>query len=100
MSPTKRTHDERRHGYRGEKPVKIAVIKLPRMSNFTDFSVFEQFTQVSVYYTETPEGVQNADMIILPGTKSTMSDLLWLRQSKNGRVSKLCHPHIDNIVFL
>lgn len=80
-SLSERLHDERRHGYRGEKPVKIAVVKLPRISNFTDFSVFEQFAQVSVYYTETPEGVQNADMIILPGTKSTMSDLLWLRQS-------------------
>lgn len=67
--------------YNKEKPVKIAVVKLPRISNFTDFSVFEQFEQVSVYYTESPEGLKNADLILLPGTKSTMSDLLWLRQS-------------------
>ena len=84
-SLSERLHDECRHsefyhGYNGEKPVKIAVVKLPRMSNFTDFSVFDQFEQVSIYYTESPEGLQNADMILLPGTKSTMSDLLWLRQ--------------------
>lgn len=75
------TEDAHCHGYHGEKPVKIAVVKLPRISNFTDFSVFEQFEQVSVYYTESPEGLKNADLILLPGTKSTMSDLLWLRQS-------------------
>lgn len=80
-SLSERLHDEAHHGYNGEKPVKIAVVKLPRISNFTDFSVFEQFEQVALNYTVTLECVQNADMIILPGTKSTMSDLLWLRQS-------------------
>lgn len=79
-SLSERMHDMAHYRYDGEKPVKIAVVKLPRISNFTDFAVFEQFAQVSVYYTETPEGVQNADMIILPGTKSTMADMRWLRQ--------------------
>lgn len=76
-SLSERLHDE----YKGERPIKIAVVRLPRISNFTDFSVFDQFHQVSMYYTESPEGLQNADFILLPGTKSTMSDLLWLRQS-------------------
>lgn len=75
------SEDIHRHGYNSEKPVKIVIVRFPRISNFTDFSVFEQFEQVSVSYTESPAGLKNADLILLPGTKSTMSDLLWLRQS-------------------
>lgn len=80
-SLSERLHDGTRHDDVGEKPVKIAVIRLPRLSNFTDFAVFEQFEQVSIYYTDSVEGVNRADFIIIPGTKSTMSDLRWLRQS-------------------
>lgn len=80
-SLSERLHDGKCHGDVGEKPVKIAVIRLPRLSNFTDFAVFEQFEQVSIYYTDSVEEVNRADFIIIPGTKSTMSDLRWLRQS-------------------
>ncbi len=80
-SLSERMHEAGNYGFDGERPVKIAVIKVPRISNFTDFAVFEQFAQVRVSYTETPEGVQNADLIILPGTKSTMAAMMWLRQS-------------------
>ena len=61
-------------------PIEIAVIKLPRISNFTDFNVFEQMEQVSLIYVENPEELVNPDMIILPGTKNTIEDLLWLRE--------------------
>lgn len=79
-SLSERLHDKS-CGYAGEKPVKIAVVRLPRLSNFTDFSVFEQFEQVSIYYTASAEGINNADFVIIPGTKSTMADLRWLRQN-------------------
>lgn len=73
---------ERLHGcYDGIKDVKIAVIRTPRMSNFTDFAVFETFEQVSIYYVTSPKELYEPDMIILPGTKSTMDDLRWLRQN-------------------
>ena len=63
------------------KAVDIAVIKLPRISNFTDVSSLERFANVSVRYVQQPEKLGTPDMILLPGTKSTIADLLWLRQS-------------------
>ena len=63
------------------KAVDIAVIKLPRLSNFTDVSPLERFSNVSVRYVQQPEKLGSPDMILLPGTKSTIADLLWLRQS-------------------
>ncbi|MBE6944854.1 MAG: cobyric acid synthase [Ruminococcaceae bacterium] len=63
------------------KPVDIAVIRLPKLSNFTDFSPLDRNEQVSVRYVGKPEDLHDPDMIILPGTKSTIADLLWLRQS-------------------
>lgn len=65
----------------GQKPIDIAVIKLPRISNFTDFSPFEQHPIVSLRYVTCLNELRQPDMIILPGTKSTISDLLWLRQN-------------------
>lgn len=61
--------------------IDIAVIRLPRLSNFTDFNVFERFKGVSVRYVTKANQLGNPDMIILPGTKNTMKDLLWLRQN-------------------
>ncbi|MDF2586796.1 MAG: cobyric acid synthase [Anaerocolumna sp.] len=61
--------------------VDIAIIKLPRISNFTDFNPLEQMEGVSVRYVTNVSELKDADMIILPGTKSTMQDLAWLRQN-------------------
>ena len=63
------------------KDIDIAVTKLPRISNFTDVSPLERFESVSVRYIERPDQLHQPDMILLPGTKSTIADLLWLRQS-------------------
>ena len=63
------------------KLVDIAVIHLPRISNFTDFSPLERYENVSLRYVEKVSELHSPDMILLPGTKSTISDLLWLRQS-------------------
>ncbi|MGM9585855.1 MAG: cobyric acid synthase, partial [Faecousia sp.] len=68
------TRDTRR------KLVDIAVIRLPRISNFTDFSPFERYGNVSVRYVESVEDLHKPDLILLPGTKSTIADLQWLRQ--------------------
>lgn len=72
---------ERLDRYDGTKEIQIAVIRTPRMSNFTDFAVLEQFEEVSVYYADTKEALRNPDMIFLAGTKSTISDLMWMRQN-------------------
>ena len=63
------------------KLLDIAVIRLPRISNFTDFSPFERYENVSLRYVEKVSDLQKPDMILIPGTKSTISDLKWLRQS-------------------
>ena len=69
------------HTGNGRKDIDIAVVKLPRISNFTDVSPLERFESVSVRYIERPDQLHQPDMILLPGTKSTIADLLWLRQS-------------------
>lgn len=61
--------------------IDIVVIRTPRISNFTDFNAFEQFEGVGVRYVKSPKDVGDPDMIIIPGTKSTMGDLKWLRET-------------------
>ncbi len=60
--------------------IDIAVIRLPRISNFTDFNILESMEGVSLRYVKSVSELKNPDMIILPGTKNTMKDLQWLRQ--------------------
>jgi adenosylcobyric acid synthase len=72
---------ERLHGCDGTKAVRIAVIRTPRMSNFTDFAALEQMDEVSVYYAGAVKELHEPDLILLPGTKSTIADLLWMRQN-------------------
>lgn len=59
----------------------IAVIRLPRISNFTDLNALEATQGVSVRYVRKAEELGNPDLIIIPGTKSTIGDLKWLRQN-------------------
>ena len=63
------------------KLVDIGVIRLPRISNYTDFSPFERYQNVSVRYVSSVGDLHQPDVIFLPGTKSTIADLQWLRQS-------------------
>ena len=72
---------ERFHNTSIRKLIDVAVIRLPRISNFTDFSPFERYENVSLRYVGKTEDRKDPDLIILPGTKSTIADLLWLRQS-------------------
>ena len=61
--------------------IDIAVIRLPRISNFTDFNPFESMPGVSLRYVRRVSDLRDPDMVILPGTKNTMEDLQWLRES-------------------
>ena len=62
------------------KPLDAAVVRLPRISNFTDFTPLETHPQIGVRYVDDPRQLGAPDIVILPGTKSTVDDLLWLRQ--------------------
>ncbi len=57
----------------------IAVIKFPKISNFTDFQALAMEQQVTVRYVERASELGTPDMVILPGTKNTMADMQWLR---------------------
>ena len=61
--------------------IDIAVIRVPRISNFTDFNPLESIPGVSLRYVQHVSELKNPDMILLPGTKNTMDDLLWMRQN-------------------
>ena len=64
-----------------EKAIDIAVIRLPHISNFTDFSPLEEHPALGVRYVSEASQLGRPDLIILPGTKSTIPDLLWLRET-------------------
>jgi adenosylcobyric acid synthase len=61
--------------------IDIAVIRYPRISNFTDFNVFEQMPEVTVRYVTSVSELQHPDLIFLPGSKNTMGDIKWMRQN-------------------
>ena len=61
--------------------INIAVVLLRHMSNFTDFNMLEQHPDVHLYYTASSEELRQADIIMIPGSKNTISDLITLRNS-------------------
>ena len=66
---------------RAEGMVDVAVVRLPRISNFTDFAALDALDGVGVRYVAGAHELGWPDLVILPGTKATMADLRWLRQS-------------------
>ena len=66
---------------RAVKPLDIAILRLPHVSNFTDFIPLEQHPLLGVRYVQNPRQLGTPDLVILPGTKNTMDDLRWLRES-------------------
>ncbi len=72
---------EKFHAQTTDEAIDIAVIKLPRISNFTDFNPLEYIEGVSLRYVDSPAKLKNPDLIIIPGTKNTMADLKWLRET-------------------
>ena len=60
---------------------KVTVVKLPRISNFTDFNSLERLPGIALSYVSRPEELTGSDLIIIPGTKNTMGDLKWIRQN-------------------
>lgn len=59
--------------------IDIVVIRYPRISNFTDFDIFETISGVSVRYVTSAAEIGSPDLIFLPGSKNTISDLEWMR---------------------
>lgn len=72
-----------------EGKISIAVLRLPRISNHDEFQPFEHEPEVALTFTEDPLVALSADLLIVPGTKSTVSDLGWLREAGLDHVLRL-----------
>jgi adenosylcobyric acid synthase len=75
----------------GTAPLSVTVVHLPRVSNFTDVDALRLEPGVEVGFTTTPRGIAEADLVVLPGTKSTVADLRWMRD--RGIVEALLARH-------
>ena len=64
----------------GVKKINIGVIKLPRISNFTDFDPLQSEPDVQLRYIETPQQLHGLDVLVIPGSKSTIADLSFLKE--------------------
>lgn len=71
--------------------VNIAVVLLRHLSNFTDFNILERDPRVHLYYTNNTDEIEKADIVLVPGSKSTISDLYELR--KNGVAQSIVKAH-------
>ena len=69
-----------RLSHRSAGAVDAAVVRLPHLANFTDFSALAR-VGIGVRYAASPEALGTPDLAVLPGTKNTMGDLRWLRQT-------------------
>ncbi len=82
---------EQKRRQMAEGKVNIAVVLLRHISNYTDFSTLERDARVNLFYTSNTADIMHADIIILPGTKATLDDLLELR--RNGCAQAILRAH-------
>jgi adenosylcobyric acid synthase len=68
-------------GSSGEGCLQVAVVRLPHISNYTDFDPLEQEPGVSLRYLDHRDDLSGVDLLILPGTKNTIGDLLYLKET-------------------
>jgi len=64
---------------RTDPPLRVAVVRLPRISNFTDVDALGLEPGVDVVFASDPRTLADADLVVLPGTRATIADLAWLR---------------------
>lgn len=78
--------------------INIAVVLLRHLSNFTDFNVLERDPRVHLFYTNNTDEIKKADIILIPGSKSTISDLYELR--KNGVAQSIVQAYKDGATVI
>ncbi|MEF9427072.1 MAG: hypothetical protein L0956_07830, partial [Candidatus Mariimomonas ferrooxydans] len=66
---------------REQEAIKIVVVRLKYVSNFTDFDPFACESDVELIYSTNPSDIENADLVILPGSKNTVKDLIFLKEN-------------------
>ena len=83
---------------RQQGKVNVAVVMLRHLSNYTDFNALEQDPRLHLFYTNNVDDILKADIIILPGTKSTLHDLYELR--RNGCAQAIIKAHREGATVL
>ncbi|MDY8136607.1 cobyric acid synthase [Aquimarina sp. 2201CG5-10] len=78
--------------------VNIAIVLLPYISNYTDFNVLEKDSRVHLFYSNDPEDIANADIIIIPGSKNTIQDLIFLREKGIAQVILQAHQSDKTVI--
>ena len=78
--------------------VNVAVVMLRHMSNFTDFDALEQDPRVTLFYTNNVQDLESADVIVIPGTKNTIADIMELR--RNGMAQALMRARREGKTIL
>lgn len=73
--------------------LKIVILRLPRISNFTDFTPLVEDPNVSVQYAWQPNQISHPDLLIIPGSKNTLADCLFLKEQGLDKVIKECHEN-------
>lgn len=89
--------EKKRTAYK-DGSINIGVVLLKHMSNFTDFNMLEQTEGVNLFYSDNPEKLLLADILIIPGSKNTLSDLKTLRDKGIDTVI-LAHHHSGKAVY-
>ena len=99
VSLERKSHNSQGPTANSQQPIaNIAVVLLRHMSNFTDFDALEQDPRVHLYYASSPADIQDADIVILPGSKSTIDDLYHLR--RNGMAEAIIKAHRHGATIL
>ena len=78
--------------------INIGVIRLPYMSNFTDFTVFDMEQEVSVQYITSPDDCSELDILVIPGSKNTIKDMVYLHES--GMAKAIYKEHKEGIPII
>ncbi len=89
---------EQRFRPQGRGKLRVAVVLLRHLSNYTDFDALEQDPRVNLFYTNNTDDILKADIVIVPGSKSTLDDLYELR--RNGVAQAIVRAHREGASVL
>ncbi len=88
----------KKNAHEKENEINVGVILLKSISNFTDFNMLEMVKGVNLIYIQHPEDIENMDILIIPGSKNTIGDLVYLRE-KNLAKAILNHHNIGKQLY-
>jgi len=82
----------------GSNHIRVGILRLPRISNFTDFDQLQAESDITVEYITKPDQLDGVDLLIIPGSKSTIADLQFVREQGlfeavsefSGRIIGIC----------